>query len=560
MARGIFWPFVMVMVLVAVSTRASAWLQRHTATSQSAAYFFGSAAAAIVAAAGLLRTLGLEDWTVQSPWLMIMPIGYLVAARLWRGHSPERPLGWVAQAATAVILFGVLLSSIKVGGIDAALSPRTGEPANLLYGLVFVEVAVFSLLASIVVGRPGVNLALAAAASCGAFWELLGYFEIPSAYHTMVYAVLGVGVLAVSRFLGIEQVVVDRYPEPNTVAIKGNGLRAFQMGNAIVSVALLAAFLQGLMRWASHRADLSLVVALAMAILAAVMAAGLVPGGAWRRWYTTAAIGMAGVTFLTLDVFIALSIWQKAEFFGVAVGILLVAASYVGRFREAADSENDVVTVGLWLGSVMITLPLLTATIHGRLPGNQIAGFEELVLICLTLVMLVTGLSWHIKSTAFFGGLGLALYLMLVIVSLGWRSEVATSVYLAVGGGLIFASGIALSVFRESLLSLPDQIEHRTGIFSVMNWRMAQGRRRLVVNQTLDPSARTETHEPAAPGTGSSSTQLVSPSLRRKTASSRGAWRTALPERKSRRPSGRQEPAPPPSQKPAPSQSTPRGP
>ena len=165
-------------------------------------------------------------------------------------------------------------------------------------------------------GRPGVNLALAAAAACGALWEFLGYFEIPAAYHTMIYAVLGVAVLAVSRFLGIEQVVVDRYPEPNTSPSEARD-RAFQMGNAIVSVALLAAFLQGLMRWASHKADFSLVVALAMAILAAVMAAGLVPAGAWRRWYTTAAIGMAGVTFLTLDVFIDLSFWQKAEFFSV---------------------------------------------------------------------------------------------------------------------------------------------------------------------------------------------------------------------------------------------------
>ena len=464
------WPFVVVMVLVAVSNRVSAWLDRHTAPAQSAVYFFGSAAAAIVAAAGLLRTLGLEDWTVQAPWLMVLPITYLVAGRLWRGHSPERPLTWVAQAATVVILIGVLAASIEVGGIETALSPRTGEPANLLYGLVFVEVAAFYVLASIF-GRPGLNLALAATAACGAFWEFLGYFEIPAAYHTMVYAVLGVAVLAVSRVLGIEQVVVDRYPDPNTSAIRGKGLRAFQMGNAIVSVALLAAFLQGLMRWASHKAEFSLVVALAMAILAAIMAAGLVPAGTWRRWYTTAAIGMAGVTFLTLDVLIALSLWQKAEFFCVGVGILLVAASYVGRFRETTDSENDIVTVGLWLGSVMITLPLLAATIYGRAPGHEIAGVEELVLIAVTLVMLVTGYSWHIKSTTFFGGLGLVLYLILVVASLGWRAQVATGVYLAVGGGLVFASGIALSVFREKLLSLPDQIAHRKGVFSMLNWR-----------------------------------------------------------------------------------------
>ena len=58
----------------------------------------------------------------------------------------------------------------------------------------------------------------------------------------------------------------------------------------------------------------------------------------------------------------------------MGVGILLVVASYVGRFRETTDSENDLVTVGLWLGSMMVTLPLLAATIYGRLPGHESQG------------------------------------------------------------------------------------------------------------------------------------------------------------------------------------------
>ena len=217
------------MVLVAVSNRVSAWLDRHTAPVQSAVYFFGSAAAAIVAAAGLLRALGLEDWTVQAPWLMALPITYLVAGRLWRGHSPERPLTWVAQAATVVILIGVLAASIEVGGIETALSPRTGERANLLYGLVFVEVAAFYALASIF-GRPDFNLAFAATAACGALWELLGYFEVPPAYHTMVYAVLGVAFLAISRILGIEKVVVDRYSGSEYLGHSRQGIERLSSG------------------------------------------------------------------------------------------------------------------------------------------------------------------------------------------------------------------------------------------------------------------------------------------------------------------------------------------
>jgi hypothetical protein len=86
-------------------------------------------------------------------------------------------------------------------------------------------------------------------------------------------------------------------------------------------------------------------------------------------------------------------------------------------------------------------------------------------------VVILIGTSWHIKSTTFFGGFGLVIYLLLVVASLGWRAQVATGVYLAVGGGLVFASGIVLSVFREKLLSLLDQIAHRKGIFSMLNWR-----------------------------------------------------------------------------------------
>jgi hypothetical protein len=401
---------------------------------------------------------------------MALPVGYLVAGRLWRGHSPARPLTWVAHAATVVILLGVLAACIEVGGIETALSPRTGERANLLYGLVFAEVAGFYAVASIF-GCPGINVALAATAACGALWQLLGYFEVPGAYHTMTYAVLGVGLLAVSRALGIEQVKVDHYPAPRPSTLGGKGASAFQMGNAIVTVALLAAFLQGLTRWASHKAESSMVVALAMAILAAIMAAALVTAGAMRRWYATAAIAMAGVTFLALDLLIGLSLWQKAEIFCVSVGSLLIVASYVGRFRETMNSRNDIVTVGLWLGSMMVALPLLASTIYRRAPGHEISGLEELVLIAVTLLMLVTGYSWQIKSTTSLGGLGLVLYLILVVASLGWRAQVATGVYLAVGGGLVFAVGIALSVFREKLLSLPDQISRREGVFSMLNWR-----------------------------------------------------------------------------------------
>ena len=58
--------------------------------------------------------------------------------------------------------------------------------------------------------------------------------------------------------------------------------------------------------------------------------------------------------------------------------------------------------------------------------------------------MLVSGCSWQFKSTTLIGGVHLLLYLIIVIVSLAYREEVATGVYLLIGGGVIFGAGVLL--------------------------------------------------------------------------------------------------------------------
>jgi hypothetical protein len=39
------------------------------------------------------------------------------------------------------------------------------------------------------------------------------------------------------------------------------------------------------------------------------------------------------------------------------------------------------------------------------------------------------------------------------------------------GGGVIFGAGLLLSVYRDRLLALPEQVKRRQGVFRVLNWR-----------------------------------------------------------------------------------------
>ncbi|MBN2023396.1 MAG: hypothetical protein JW809_11465 [Pirellulales bacterium] len=462
------WMFVAAMLAVAIGNRISAFLCRHTAPAWSAAFFFLSGSATVVAAASLLRVLGIDRWSQQAPLLMLLPVAYLVASRLWRGYTPERPLGWIAHATTAVILLHVVVGSLET--IESAVRPIKEDPENLLLGLVFVEAAAFYTLAAIF-RRRSANVYFATLSACGALWELLGYWGVPGAYYTMLYAALGVGFLAVCRLLGVEQKTVYRPLGERRQTTQGRGLAAFQMGNAILSVAMLAALCQGLARLAVRSPDVLDVWALLWTILAGLIGAALAPGGVWRRAYVVASIALAAVMFLTLNVLIDLNRWQKLEIFCVAAGIGLIVAGYVGRFREEDNRENDMVTAGLWLGSILAVVPLLIALVHHRFGGDHVSAPDELGILAVGLLLLVTGFSWQVKSTTLLGGSGLALYVLMVLVALGWRQQVAVGVYLAIGGGILFALGVGLSVYREKLLRLPEQIAKREGMFQILNWR-----------------------------------------------------------------------------------------
>ena len=93
------------------------------------------------------------------------------------------------------------------------------------------------------------------AAPCGSSWVTTAS---PATYYTMLYAALGVGVpggrlarWGSSRPTSIA--ATARSATKRARSIRGRGLPAFQCGNGILCVALLAAFMQGLAGLAQPR-------------------------------------------------------------------------------------------------------------------------------------------------------------------------------------------------------------------------------------------------------------------------------------------------------------------
>ena len=151
----------------------------------------------------------------------------------------------------------------------------------------------------------------------------------------------------------------------------------------------------------------------------------------------------------------------------------MIAVSYVARFREAEGRQNDMVT---WASSWGASWPrsrcwrrpstISSSTRKDLLPGRlgpldrehrhaghglQLAGDVDHGVRRRGVCHLPDPVPGRPQPA---GGMALGV-----------------GVYLAIAGAVVFACGIALSVYRERLLQLPEKIANREGVFKVLSWR-----------------------------------------------------------------------------------------
>jgi hypothetical protein len=470
--RATGWLFVIAMLVVAIGNRFSAFLNRHASPRYAAHYIMLSASGVIIGAAGLLRTLGLEKWHDQAPLLMVIPILYLLASVLRTERSVRGPLQWAAHGATAVIVVLTILTSMPAGQlVRLFLDPGSSSAGylNMLAGLVFAEATVFYSLAAII-RRKQLNVYLAAIAGCAAVWQFILFFALPDSCYTLLFALLGIGLLITSRLVGISERDVFGKSGEKSLEIAGPGSPFYHVGNGVLVMAFVAAILQGALRllsrqeWQSVDWEHSLVLGLTAATGA--LATLLTRPGKQRWWHATGTVILATLTFI--NFLLPIDPWRKAEIFVVGAGLVMLIISYIAYFNENKDVE--LVAMGRWLGSVAVALTMLVAVLHFRLTSGPSLP-DEIALLTAMIFMLASGSSLQFKAPTLFAAGALTVYLAVVIVELAYSPQIAVGVYLAAGGLLVFVIGLLLSMYRERLLELPQRIARREGLFRIFNWR-----------------------------------------------------------------------------------------
>lgn len=448
------WSYVGAMALTALASRVGAHLYRHAEDWLPTAYYFATAAATLVAAVAALAALGLETWQEHAPILMLIPIAYLVAARLYGERAPARPLTWVAHVATWVMLISSL-SSAFAGFTDIV----AGRGLNLGLAAFFAEAAVFYGLASAFEREPK-YVHWATVMASGALWQLMTYAGFSANAYLLSFAGIGLVLLLIYRFSVLEQTAAAPLAEA-----------AFKAANSLLSLAFVSSLFRGLgslagssqaVEWSFAGFNLAMVVA-------ALAAVGIVQVSAWRRWYMVNVVAQAALTLMALHRLIDLSFWQQVELFSVGMGLLLLGIGHLGWYREQ-DRESDLVGMNLLFGSLLAVCPLALATWVDRAQDHFLI-LNEAGFLFVAVLLLVTGVMFQLKATTLIGAGGTALYFLTLLIFVPWSRLSTVATLITVGGGLLFGTGLILAFFRDRLLILPEQVRKREGLFKVLDWR-----------------------------------------------------------------------------------------
>lgn len=453
------WSYVAAMALTAVAARLGAFIYRHSEKWLPTSYHFATAAAAMVGVVAALAAWGFERWQEHAPIMMLIPIAYLVASKLYGTREPADPLSWVAHTATVVMLISSLASAFY--GFTRLDKSTT---LNLALAGFFAEAALFYGLATAFQRKP-FCVHMTTLMASGSLWQMLLYFGVTNAnVYLLTFAGLGLALLLAYRFSVLEQTAAA----PLTEA-------AFQAANSLLSLAFVSAAFKGLANLGSdafshsNKVDLGFVGFSLTMLVTAAMAVVIVKVAGWRRWYVVQVVAQLGLTLLALQKLINLSGWQQVELFSVIVGLLLLGVGHLGWYREQ-DRESDLVSTSLFFGSLLAVVPLAIATLIDRW-NNHFLIANEAGFFIITVLLMGSGLVFRLKSTTLVGTLGTIVYFLALALFIKFGGLNTVAKIITIGGGTLFGTGLILAFFRDRLLTLPERFKNREGLFKVLTWR-----------------------------------------------------------------------------------------
>ncbi len=319
---------------------------------------------------------------------------------------------------------------------------------------------------STVVRRQSIWIAPATLCAVGVVFQTLGLTHWIESWRTVAVALLGCLSLAMVRLFeaGQSEAKADG-GSTERVALPFEVATCWVLFIASISLPIQMLLTMGSAeRWVEHLWP-SLVGSIVVGI-----AATFAPDG-WKRVYVSCATIILAVVGVTFALHSQISLPRKVECYAFVVGVLCLIIGYVQRWREIGRDAKMEATAALWLGSVLVAGTITVGGIVARANPEYALPIDAPLVLIGSMSLIALGVASQVKATTLTGSVSLTTYLLVLLTTLLRAADLSVGIYLGVGGAFIFVAALVLSLYRDRILSIPEHVEKRTGIFRVLDWR-----------------------------------------------------------------------------------------
>jgi hypothetical protein len=151
---------------------------------------------------------------------------------------------------------------------------------------------------------------------------------------------------------------------------------------------------------------------------------------------------------------------SDVEIYTSPVSVLLLTVAYLSVRRKWDEHAKDTVPL-LWMGSLLLSAPLLIHALEYRLFLDVAAPVRDLAILCAALALILFGVMGRLRAPLLVGASALATELLsLALTSVDWL-EIPLKIYLMSVGALILIVWGLLEFRREQILLMRQRFNER---------------------------------------------------------------------------------------------------
>jgi hypothetical protein len=197
------------------------------------------------------------------------------------------------------------------------------------------------------------------------------------------------------------------------------------------------------------------------AIALVTFCASLLSTARARVGYFRAGLSATVVAFALLCLRAGYDPVSDIEIYTSPVAVLMLTVAYLSARRAWEEYDRDT-SLLLWLGSLLLAMPLLLHALHFRLLQDVPAPGRDIGTLCASLALILFGIFGRLRAPVLVGLFALALELAaLTLTSVDWL-QVPVKYYLLSVGALLFVIVWAFEYRHEQILLARQRFnEHR---------------------------------------------------------------------------------------------------